>query len=124
MVEIGVKMMCQNAGQRIDIRHRDDDVLLQPPGAQQGRIDPVGEVRRCDDNHAFRFQGTIEKFEQAIDQRGPVIVIGATAITAPCPATDAVQLIDQQDTRGVRSCCLECCLHALQDIAEISGLEP
>ena len=77
----------------------DGDVPVEPAGPQQRRVEHVGPVGRGDDDHRFGRREAVHLAEDLVERLFAFVVTAADARAAH-PA-DGVDLVDEQDARGV-----------------------
>ena len=83
-VEVLAEMVSEDPRQCRDVRQRDLDLLFEPAGAQQGRIDVLRSVCRADDDDAFGLHRPVDQFQHAVDDGVPVVAEVAGRIPSAC----------------------------------------
>ncbi|OLC07636.1 MAG: hypothetical protein AUH41_10030 [Gemmatimonadetes bacterium 13_1_40CM_66_11] len=92
------------------VRHVDHDLAVEPAGTQQGGIENVGTVGGGEQNDAVVRLEAIH-FDEQLIQRLLALVVAATEPSPAVPA-DGIDLVDEDDARGMRLALLEQVAHA------------
>src|SRR5688572_27612185 len=98
------------------VRVRDDDLPVEPAGAQQRRVKHVRAVRRGDEDDALVGLEAVHLDEQLIERLFALVVAAAEA-GAAMPA-DGVDFVDEDDAGGVLLRLLEHVAHAARANAD------
>src|ERR687887_846276 len=86
-----------------EVRRRDDDLAVEAARAEKGRVEVLEPVRGPDDHHAVRTAEAVELDEKLV-QRLVVLTVEARACA---PRAYGVELVDEDDRRGVLARLLE-----------------
>ncbi|GAA3298777.1 hypothetical protein GCM10020295_35220 [Streptomyces cinereospinus] len=89
----------------LHVRAVDGDLPVEAAGAQQRRVEDVGPVRRGDEDHAALDVEAVHLDEQLVE--GLLALVVAAAEAGAAVAADRVDLVDEDDGRGVRLGLLE-----------------
>ena len=84
----------------LHVRGFDGDLPVEAARAQQRRVEDVGTVGRCDEDDVGLDVESVHLDEQLVERLFALIVSAAHSCTAL--ASDGVDLVDEDDARGVR----------------------
>lgn len=98
----------------LHVRAVDRDLAVEAAGAQEGRVEDVGPVRRGDENHTALDVEAVHLDKQLVQRLLALVVTAAEAGAAM--AADRVDLVDEDDRRGVR-------LGLLEEVTDSGGTD-
>ncbi len=104
----------ENALPALKIGPIDHDLPVEPAGPEESRVENVGPVRRCEEDHPLVRLEAVHLDEELV-QRLLALVVAASHAGA-AHAADGVELVDEDDARRVR-------LPLLEEVAHPGGAD-
>ena len=98
-----------------DVGPVDDDLAVEAPGPEQGRVEDVGPVGGGDHDHTRLGVEAIQLDQQLVQGLLPLVV--AAAQSGAAVAADGVDLVDEDDRRSLS-------LGLLEQVADPAGTDP
>ena len=104
-------MHFENRPTPLDVRAIDHDLAVEPSRAKQGGVKDVGPVGGGDQDHPGLDIEAVHLDEQLVE--GLLTLVMAATETSTAVATDGIDLVDEDDRRGLRLGLLEQVAHRL-----------